>query len=43
MTTAVTPGRAATRIQAAFRGHLVRCELVDNVRADFEEVKRPKP
>ena len=32
--------RAATRIQASFRGHLVRRELVDNVRMDFEEVMR---
>lgn len=34
------PGRAATRIQCWFRGHLVRRELVENVRADFAEVMR---
>lgn len=34
------PGKAATRIQASFRGHLVRRELVENVRSDFEEVMR---
>ena len=31
---------AATRIQAAFRGRLVRRELIDAVRVDFEEVMR---
>ena len=34
------PGSAATRIQASFRGHVVRRELVENVRLDFEEVMR---
>ena len=31
---------AATRIQASFRGHLVRRDLVDAVQRDFEEVAR---
>ena len=38
--TPTVPGNAAKRIQAAFRGHLVRRELVTNVRLDFEEVMR---
>ena len=40
-TTAPTPRWfAATKIQASFRGHQTRRELVENVRRDFEEVMR---
>ena len=34
------PSRAATRIQASFRGHLVRRDVVDAARRDFEEIAR---
>ena len=32
--------RAATRIQASFRGHLVRRDVVDAARRDFEDIAR---
>ena len=40
LATATARRRAATRIQSAYRGHLTRRELVENVRKDFEEVMR---